>query len=229
MGYVLLISLFSPYLPLLDCGCLSHDSILSFLNQDPHVCSVCGETAEQQGREPIITLRYTSHIFPTGICEKKQFSLEESGKRVRRQNTTRLWGSTQLGGFTQSPGQCEFKQKLGKIECVNRCMIGWDGMRWYETRWDERLIYAGVSPTYTPHWSTHLGYPCISIRLPSSRPSSLSLCLQTPADAQFSTNLSGGGGEKWIFPPQQGRNLGSEVFADDGALRPFCQFPCWAI
>jgi len=52
--------------------------------------SICGGTAELEGREAIVTLRRTSCSFPKGISEKAKFWLKEGRKRVRRYDTTRL-------------------------------------------------------------------------------------------------------------------------------------------
>jgi len=64
-------------------------------------------------------------------------------------------------------------------------------------------IYPGVSQMYTPRCLVHLRYPCISVRPPpvaqpvSVIPVSLYAPRQLPP-----AKLNGGGGEKWIFPPQ---------------------------
>ena len=69
-------------------------------------------------------------------------------------------------------------------------------------------IYPGVSQIYTPRHSVHFCYPCISVHLPLTSPFLLSLYLRTPAIAQSSAKLSGGGGEKRIFLPQQEQSYG---------------------
>jgi len=62
----------------------------------------CGETAELEGRLAIISTPPHLSRNPKGIREKEQFWLEERRKRVRRCDTTRPCGSTQLGGSTIS-------------------------------------------------------------------------------------------------------------------------------
>jgi hypothetical protein len=90
-------------------------------------------------------------------------------------------------------GQSEWDQKMRKMECIIRCMI-----RWYEMR----SIYPGVSRIYTPRRSAHLRYPCISVRL--RRPVHLHHpCISVHPPSLPSAKLSGGGGEKRIFPPQR--------------------------
>jgi len=53
-------SCFSAYLPVLASGGLSHHSVLSILNHNPRLGSICGEAAELEGREPIINT--TPHL-----------------------------------------------------------------------------------------------------------------------------------------------------------------------
>ena len=48
------ISWFSPYFPVLAFGGLSHYSLLCFPNQNPRLGSICGETADLEGRVPYI-------------------------------------------------------------------------------------------------------------------------------------------------------------------------------
>jgi len=83
------ISCFTPYLPVLACGGLSHHSVLSFPNQNPRLGSICGETTELDGREPFINTPPHLSRHPKGIREKERFWLEERSKRVRRYDTTR--------------------------------------------------------------------------------------------------------------------------------------------
>jgi len=52
-------------------------------------CSRCGETAELEGREPIVNTPPHLSRHPKGIREKERFWLEERRKRVRRYDTTR--------------------------------------------------------------------------------------------------------------------------------------------
>ena len=65
--FALSISCCSPNLPILACGRLSHCSVLSFLNQNPHLGSICGETAALEGREHIINTLpcLTWHSIPS--------------------------------------------------------------------------------------------------------------------------------------------------------------------
>jgi len=71
-----------------------------------------------------------------------------------------------------------------------------------------QAIYPGVSQIYTPRHSVNLRYPFICIQLPSPSPFPSSLYLCTLAIAQSSAKLSGGGGEKRIFPPQWEQSYG---------------------
>jgi len=65
-------SCLSPYLPVLASGGLSHHSVLSLPNQNPRLGSICGETAELEGRELIINT--PPHISR----HSKRYSLERA-------------------------------------------------------------------------------------------------------------------------------------------------------
>jgi len=67
------ISCFSPYLPVLASGGLSHQSVLGFPNQNPRLGSICGETTELEGREPILNAPPHLSRHPTGIRQKERF------------------------------------------------------------------------------------------------------------------------------------------------------------
>ena len=188
----------------------------------PEVCRIytrrhlvylrCGDT-KKLDREPILTLHCTSRSCPKGIREKQQFWFEKHRKRVRRSDTTQLWGST------LSFGQSEWDHMMRKMECIIHCMIGW----WDEMRWDTRcgasldvslstlespeyilpvtpsISVSPLSP-YTCHCSVDLYHPCNSVHPPSPSPSPSSLYLRWPGIAQSSAKLSSGGGdEKWIL------------------------------
>jgi len=99
---VFFISFFSPYLPLLPCGCHSHHSVLSFPNQNPRFGSICGEIVELKGRGPIFHTPPHLSPHPKGIHEKIRYWLEERRKRVRRYDPTRPHRTTQLHGFTNT-------------------------------------------------------------------------------------------------------------------------------
>jgi len=84
------------------------------------------------------------------------------------------------------------RPKVGKDRVCIRCMI-----RWYKLV----SIYSGVSRIYTPPLSPSPLH--LYLRTPPSPSPSPSLYLRTPAVAQSSAKLSGGGGEKRISPPQR--------------------------
>jgi hypothetical protein len=86
-------------------------------------------------------------------------------------------------------------------------------IRWYEMRYKMRCkLSTPGSPDYIPPVTPSISAtpdPCMP---PSPIPSPLSVNPRTPAVAQFSAKLSGGGGEKRIFPPQRGcRVAGGEL------------------
>jgi hypothetical protein len=58
------------------------------------------------------------------------------------------------------------------------------------------------SPEYIPHVTLSISATPDPCTPPLPSPSSSSLYLRTPAIAQSSAKVSGGGGEKRIFPPQ---------------------------
>ena len=102
----------------------------------------------------------------------------------------------------------EWEQKMGMIECVIRCIIRWYKMRWvvvqdviYRPRSLLSIYSSSRCPSLLP----------LNLRTPTSpSPSPSSLYPRTPAVAQSSAKLSGGGGcggEKWIFPPQRSSGI----------------------
>jgi len=191
-GWVFFITFFSPYFPVLACGYLSHHSVLSFPKQNSRLGSICGETTQLEGREPIITLGRTSHGFPEGIRKKELWWLETCRKRVRIYDTTLLWGPTQLGGSPWSPGKRARNQKMRRIQCIICCMI-----KWYEI-----YLPRGLANIYSlSHSQSPLPLHLCTPPSPSWSPSSV--YLHTPAIAQSSANLSGGGGETRIFLPHR--------------------------
>jgi len=153
-------------------------------------CRRCGETAELEGREPIINTPPHLPRHPKRIREKEQLWLQERRKRVRRYDTTWPWGSKQLPGSTES----QTEQLRAKARSNRVCNSMYDKMMGDEIP----SIYPGVSRIYTPPSLRPSPIPL----LPSPSPSSL--YLHTPAVAQSSPKLSGGGGgEKQIFTPQR--------------------------
>ena len=154
-----------------------------------------GETVEVENRGPIINTPPHLSRHPTGIRETEQFWLEESRKIMRGYDTTWRLGSTHLCGSTRSLRRSEWDQKMGKIECVIRCIMRWD------TRCDASNLMRGLPNIYflSLHPSPLPLYPHTP---PSPSPSQSSLYLHTPGVPQSSANLSVGGGEKRIFPPQ---------------------------
>jgi len=69
-GYDCFISFSSPYLPISACGCRSHQPVLSIPNQNPLLGSICGETTELEGREPIVNTPPHLSRHSKGICQK---------------------------------------------------------------------------------------------------------------------------------------------------------------
>ena len=89
-------------------------------------------------------------------------------------------------------GQSEWDEKIGMIDCVFHCMIGWNDI----------YLPRGLLNIYSSLHSLSLSplHLCMS-PLPSPSPSYL--FLRTPAIAQSSAKLSGcGGSEKWNFLPE---------------------------
>jgi len=132
--YVSFISWFSRYLPGLVCQCLSLDSVHSIPNPNPCLGSICCETAELDGSEPIINTPPHLLQHPNGICEIEQFRPEEHMKKVRRYDSTWLRGSTQWHGTMKSQKE-RVRSKDGHDRLHN---LLYDKMR-YGTRWDEML------------------------------------------------------------------------------------------
>jgi len=64
--------------------------------------SQCGETVELEGRQPIINIPPHLAWHLNGILETERFWLEERRMWVRRYDTTRPRGSTQLRGSMKS-------------------------------------------------------------------------------------------------------------------------------
>jgi len=96
------------------------------------------------------------------------------------------------------------------------CNSLYDMMIWDDMQDTMHAVYSGVSRTYTTGYSIHVCYPvslythhcsvcfhhcCISVHPLLLSSFSWSLYHRTPAIAQSSIKLSGGGGEKRIFPP----------------------------
>ena len=99
--------------------------------------------AKLEDREPIIDTPPHLSRHPKGIREKERFWLGEHRKRVRRYDTTRLRGSTQLRGSTRSLRKSEWDQKMRKMDSIIRCMI------WYEMRYKMRCkLSTPGSPEY---------------------------------------------------------------------------------
>jgi len=97
-------------------------------------------------------------------------------------------------------------QKLATIVCVTRCIMRWDDMMKCDASWDTRWEYS-LSTLVPPEYILPCHGPSPSpmhLRiLPSPSPSSSSRHLRTPAVAQYSAKLGGGGvRETGIFRPQ---------------------------
>jgi len=89
-----------------------------------------GDTIELEGTEPSMDSLLHLSRHPNGIHEEEQFWLEQHRNWVRRYDTTRHSWSMQLREWWH-PGESEWDQKLGKIECVFSL---YDKMRW---KWDD--------------------------------------------------------------------------------------------
>ena len=76
-------------------------------------------------------------------------------------------------------------------------------IRWYEMRYKMRCkLSTPGSPEYIPPVTPSISATPDPRTPPSPSPSPFFLYLRTPAIAQSSAKLSGGGGEKRIFLPQ---------------------------
>jgi hypothetical protein len=136
----------------------------------------CGETAELEGREPIVITPLHLSRYPKGIREKERFWLEERRKRVR--------------GYDKQPGREEPHKLRGYMktrqECVgpragkDRVCISLYGKMMY--------IYLGVSRIYILPVAQCT--PVIHVSL-----------LTFPRPPASPANVSSGG-EKRILPPQ---------------------------
>jgi len=78
---------------------------------------------------------------------------------VRRYDTTRQGGSTQLRRCTRSLEKSEWDQKMWKMECIFSCMIRW----WDEIQDAMQAIDWGVSRIHTARHSIYLRHPCIPV------------------------------------------------------------------
>jgi len=167
----------------------------------------CRETAELEDGEPIINTPPHHSRHPNWIPVKEQFWLKKLRKSVRRYDTTRLWGSTQLCRLTCSLGQSDWNQKIGKIQCVFCCIMSWNDVRYKIWCNQSTLgspeyilpvtmsISASSLSLYSCRPSVSLHHPCIPIHPPlfslllswvvvvlrngfSSHNSSLALCVK---------------------------------------------------
>ena len=113
-----------------------------------------GETAELEGREPIINTLPHLLWHPNEIGQNEPFWPEECRKRVRSYHSTRPWGSMKSQTL-------RVRSHDGKDTVCNSLY----GKMWYGTRWSETLSTPG-SPIYILHvapsvsstpvfWSAH--------------------------------------------------------------------------
>jgi len=77
-------------------------------NQNPRSGSICGETAELEGSEPIINTPPHLPRHPKGMREKERFWLEERRKRVR--------------GYDRVPSREEPHKLRGSMKTRQECV-----------------------------------------------------------------------------------------------------------
>jgi len=155
---------------------------------------------ELKGRVPIITLCRTSQSIPKGIFENERFQLKKCRKRVRRDDTTRLWWSTQLHGSTESQTE-RVRLNDGNERVCNSLN---NEMRWYKIQdaMQPRIYLPQDLPNLcSMSYDSYLLLLFLS-RPPLASPSPSSLYLHPPTVAQSSAKLGGGGGDKLILLPQ---------------------------
>ena len=97
-----------------------------------------------------------------GYCQKERFWLEVHGNRVRRYDTSRLWGST------RSLWQREWDQNIRKRECIIRCMIWLCEMRWQDGIQAEIYLAQSFLTIYSPYFlsspfSLHFRSPAVTL------------------------------------------------------------------
>jgi len=141
----------------------------------------CGETMELEGREPTINTTLTSRDIQTE-------SMRQSGSGARSVEIG--WEDVILPGIDDPlncvnphPGQSDWDQKLGKIECVFSL---YDKMTW---KWDDVCQLRGVPNIYSPSL-----YPPplpLYIRTPAITPSRCTWMLWW---SEFPDALGGRGG-----------------------------------
>jgi len=109
--------------------------------RDTPLRGCCCETMELEGRKPTINTPPHLPWHPNGNHEKERFLVEEDRTQVRRYDTTRHCGSTQLRGSTSSRterGETKsWEMKTVYFHCKIRC----DG--------NEMSIYSRVCRIYS--------------------------------------------------------------------------------
>jgi hypothetical protein len=143
-------SCFFPLLPVLSSSGLSHISVLSFLNRNPHLGFISGETVELDDLGTIISFMPHLARHPEGIRARAQFWNEESLKRVWSYGTAWLWEST----WSLEKSKWDQMQRI--IDSVIRCKMSWDHMR-YKIRYKlstqespEHILLVTPSISITP-------------------------------------------------------------------------------
>jgi len=170
---VLSTSCFFPYLPILANRGLSYNSVLSFLNQNPPLGSISGETVELEDKEPIVNIMPHLSRHPEGIHAMERFRVKECRKPVRRYDTPRLWGST----WNLGKSKCD--RKVGNIERVIHCIMRWGDVT-YKIRYKLSTLESpeyilpvtpsiSVTPVYpfTSHCSVSFHHPYLAVHSPS--------------------------------------------------------------
>jgi len=127
---------------------------------------------------------------PKEICETVQCWLTDSRNNVRGYETIPC---------SEKPPKLHGCMK-GRQECMGPS-AGKDNVCIF---YNEMSIYPRVSQRHTPCCSVHLRYRCIPVHPPPVAQSVFDIPLSTYALCHHpATKLNCGGGQEWIFPPQQ--------------------------
>jgi len=95
---------------------LSHHSVLSNLNQNPHLRCMCGKTVDQDGRDLIINTMPHLSQHPMGSCETAQLWPEEHRMRVRGCDTARPSGTMHIAWIYETLTRVHGNQELQMID-----------------------------------------------------------------------------------------------------------------
>lgn len=151
------ITFFSQYLPVFACGGLSHHYLLSFLNQNPCLGTIFGDTAEMECiAHVVITLPHCLQHWK-GSHEKGRFWLEECRKWVRGYATVHN---------NERPHYCTDRRHLRTVWLGPRGVTEWV---YISLCHNIISIYPSASQRYTPGHLVHHRYASNSVHclLPS--------------------------------------------------------------